>query len=52
MERISLDIFSTLSDLAMFQIKKLIDQTGVDNDRQSYMFKTLFPPLQILGLEL
>lgn len=44
MERISLDIFSTLSDLAMFQIKKLIDQTGVDNARQSYMFKTLFPP--------
>ena len=44
MERISLDIFSTLSDLAMFQIKKLIDQTGVDDDRQSYMFKTLFPP--------
>ena len=44
MERISLNVFSTLSDLAMFQIKKLVDQTCVDNDRQSYMFKTLFPP--------
>ena len=44
MERIPLNVFSTLSDLAMFQIKKLVDQTGVDIERQSYMFQTLFPP--------